>query len=74
MALSFENDIKPLFTEDDLMCMSSFGFDLSDYDDVVEVAEMIYERVEDRSMPPDEPWPDDRIALFRQWIDEGMPA
>jgi len=23
-------------------------------------------------MPPDEPWPDDRIAKFKQWIDGGM--
>jgi len=23
-------------------------------------------------MPPDEPWPDDRIAKLKQWIDGGM--
>lgn len=73
MATSYERDIKPLFTEDDAMCMSSFGFDLGTYEDVKEYAESIYERLEDRSMPPDEPWPDDRIALFKQWMDEGMP-
>jgi hypothetical protein len=25
-------------------------------------------------MPCDEEWPAERIALFHQWIDEGMPA
>jgi hypothetical protein len=25
-------------------------------------------------MPPDEPWPSDRIALFKRWMDAGYPA
>lgn len=74
MALSFETDIKPLFSEDDVMCMSSFGFDLASYEDVRDQADVIFERVEDKSMPPGDPWPDERIALFKQWMDEGMPA
>jgi len=74
MALSFESDIRPLFTEDDVMCMSSFGFDMSSYEDVRENADVIFERLEDKSMPPGEPWSDDNIALFRDWMEEGMPA
>jgi hypothetical protein len=30
--------------------------------------------VEDGSMPCDESWPKDRVALFKRWIDEGMAA
>jgi hypothetical protein len=25
-------------------------------------------------MPPDEPWPADRVALFKQWMDAGCPG
>ena len=74
MALSFEKDIRPLFTEEDLMCMSSFGIDLGSATDLADQVDVILERIEDRTMPPDRPWSDERIALFRRWVDEGMPA
>ena len=48
-------------------------FDLSQYADVKHNAEPIYERLADGSMPCDGEWPADRIALFRQWVDEGCP-
>jgi hypothetical protein len=48
-----------------------FAFDLSKYDDVKNNAAAIHERLADGSMPCDEPWSQERIALFRQWIDEG---
>lgn len=48
-----------------------FAFDLSQYIDVKDNAESIYQRLQDQSMPCDEPWPPERLALFRQWIDEG---
>jgi hypothetical protein len=51
-----------------------FLFDLHAYDDVKEHAAGILETVEDGSMPCDEPWPEDRVAVFRAWIDEGFPA
>ena len=70
---SFASDIRPLFRDTDRDEMS-FAFDLSDYEDVKANAEGIYERLADGSMPCDEPWPDDRIELFRRWIDEGCPA
>jgi hypothetical protein len=69
----FERDIRPLFRENDIDEMR-FAFDLSRYDDVKDNAETIYQRLEDQSMPCDEPWPAERIALFRQWIDAGCPA
>lgn len=73
MALSFQKDIRPLFTEEDILCMSSFGFDLGSARDVRDQIDVIFERIEDRTMPPGNPWPDEHIARFRQWMDEGMP-
>ncbi|GIW06801.1 MAG: hypothetical protein KatS3mg060_1606 [Dehalococcoidia bacterium] len=70
---SFAADIRPLFRDRDIEAMS-FAFDLSDYDQVKANAEGIYSRIADGSMPCDEPWPPERLALLRQWIDAGMPA
>ncbi|RIK42526.1 MAG: hypothetical protein DCC55_08455 [Chloroflexi bacterium] len=71
MNLSFARDIRPLFTDQDVAHMS-YIFDLSTYADVKANAELIYERLADQSMPPGQPWPDEQVARFRRWIDEGM--
>ena len=73
MPLSFARDIRPLFRDTpDVDEMKEFGMDLSSYEDVKEQAANIVERLEDGSMPCDEPWPEDRIARFKQWMDEGL--
>ena len=72
MALTFAKDIRPLFRDSpDVDTMKDFGLDLSAYADVKAQAEGIYSRLLDGSMPCDEPWPKERIALFKRWIDEG---
>ena len=68
--VGFEGQIKPLFRELDRREMD-WAFDLWSYEDVKEFAEEIYERVKDGTMPCDESWPPDRVALFRSWIDLG---
>ncbi|HEX2504919.1 MAG TPA: hypothetical protein VHK22_01820 [Gaiellaceae bacterium] len=68
---SFAADIVPLWREDDVESML-FAFDLRSYDDVRENAEDIWDRLDDGSMPCDEEWPADRVALFRSWIDAGL--
>ena len=70
---SFARDIRPLFRESDVESMS-FAFDLSSYEDVRRYAEEIYERVADGSMPCDEEWPQERVAVLRRWIDADSPA
>jgi hypothetical protein len=70
-APSFSADIRPLFRDDDVDGMRDW-FDLSSYDEVKENADIILERIEDGSMPPDGGWPDDKIALFRAWKDGGF--
>lgn len=67
----FERDIQPLFRAEDADAMS-WAFDLSSYADVKEHAEAIYERLEEGSMPCDEPWPDELVQRFRAWIDGGL--
>lgn len=69
--LGFAADIRPLFRDSDVAAMS-FVFDLSKFEDVRDNAEAIHSRLADGSMPCDGPWPPERIALFRRWIDEGM--
>ncbi len=72
MALSFATDIRPLFRDaEDVEVMKNFGLDLSSYEDVKAQAENIYSRLDDGSMPCDEPWPKEQIARFKQWMNEG---
>ena len=70
--VSFKFHIQVLFTEPQRQCMID-AFDLAKYEDVKQYADDIYQRVEDKSMPADDsrPWPDEWIALFKRWIDEG---
>ena len=73
MAVSFAHDVRPLFRDTpDIDTMKSMGLDLSSYDDVKASAAGIYARLEDGSMPCDEPWSADQLALFKRWMDEGM--
>jgi hypothetical protein len=70
--MSFATNIKPLFREQDREAMD-WAFDLWSYDDVKTNAELILERIEDESMPCDEPWEQTRIQILRQWVTEGCP-
>jgi len=75
MPLSFAADILPLFRDEpDIVAMKRYGLDLSSHEEVKEKAKEIYETLEDGSMPCDNPWPKDHVALFKRWIDEGMAA
>jgi hypothetical protein len=77
MALSFATDIRPLFRDEDIDCMKSMGVDLDDpaWMCVPANAQSVYGAVANGSMPPDdEPWPADRVSLFKEWMDAGYPA
>ena len=67
----FESDVKPLFREKDRLEMD-YVFDLWSYEDVKTEASNILERVEDGTMHCDEPWPDDKIQVLRDWIEGGL--
>jgi hypothetical protein len=71
--VSFERDVRPLFRERDRGSMREIaGFDLWAREDAVEHSQAILGRLEDGSMPCDQPWPDERVALFRRWVEAGM--
>jgi hypothetical protein len=70
--VSFDTHIKGLFREQDRKSMM-FAFDLWDYDDVRDNADDIVERLDDGSMPCDDPWPPERIALFTRWVESDTP-
>jgi len=73
MALSFAEDIRPLFRDSpDVDSMKEYGLDLSSYAEVKVQAENIYARLADGSMPCDGSWPEERLAVFKRWMDEGM--
>ena len=70
---SFERDIKPLFRMRDRLTMR-WAFDLGNYQHVSKHAQKILERLSSGTMPCDGKWPEERIALFRRWVEAGMPA
>lgn len=73
MAVGFAADIRPLFRDTpDVDSMKEYGLDLSSYEEVKARAAEIYARLEERSMPCDESWPEERLALFKRWMEEGL--
>jgi hypothetical protein len=73
--MSFEQDVRPLFRERDRGAMLSVAnFDLWKRDDVAEHSQDILGRLEDGSMPCDQAWPEEQIAVFRRWVEAGTPA
>lgn len=72
-ASTFADDIRSLFRESDRHAMEAW-FDLWSWDDVRDNADGILERLEDGSMPCDDPWPDEWITLFRRWLEAGCPG
>ena len=76
MALSFATDIRPLFRDEDVECMEPMGIPLGDaaWMCVPENAQTVYSTVADGSMPPGEPWAEDKVELFKRWMDAGCPA
>jgi hypothetical protein len=72
-APSFARDIQPLFRPADRVAMR-WAFDLGNYQDVRAHAQAILGRLASGTMPCDRKWPDEQIALFRRWVQAGMPA
>jgi hypothetical protein len=75
--LSFERDIRPMFTEMDVEHMVDYGIDLSSRDEVAKHAIAIYATVKEKTMPPKdsgEPeWTDEMCARFKEWQNQGCP-
>jgi hypothetical protein len=69
---SFEDDIKPLFRPLDRDAML-YIMDLWSYEDVVADAANVLDRCEDGTMPCDYAWPQEKIDIYRAWLEEGCP-
>jgi hypothetical protein len=74
-APSYARDIRPLFTQLDRDHMKK-ALDLWSYDDARAWGERIYDAVKRGAMPPhgsepEAPWPPEKVALVRAWIDGG---
>jgi hypothetical protein len=72
--LTYSHDIRPLFRDMDVTCMDLRGKHL---DDVAWMctpanAQRLFDAVSAYRMPPDTAWPPERIALFKQWMDQGL--
>jgi hypothetical protein len=73
---SFASDIRPLFTDEDVEHMLDVNsdLDLSRYEAVKANADDIYNVLSAGEMPPGQPWPQEQVARFKQWMDDGYPA
>jgi len=75
-SLSFEKDVRPMFTEVDIDHMKHAGMDLSNYEDVKRHAGAIYAVVSAGTMPPPgtgERWSVQMCDRFKQWQAQGCP-
>lgn len=75
--LSFARDIRPMFTDVDVVQMKLVGIDLSNRDDVEVHADDIYNAVSEGTMPPDysgeAPWTAEMCDRFTTWQTQGCP-
>jgi hypothetical protein len=77
MAVSFKTDILPLFTSMDIEHMRFGGVSLDDYAYMSQPgnAAIVYDRVSTGTMPPsdsgEQPWSQDKVQLFKAWMDGG---
>jgi hypothetical protein len=77
MAVSFAQDIRPLFTDMDIAHMKGFGVLLDDFDYMRDPAhaQKVLDALSAGAMPPsssgESSWPPDRVRLLRDWITAG---
>jgi twitching motility protein PilT len=71
--LSFDQDIKPLFRQEDRVAMS-WAFDLWDLDSVRANSAAILDHLERGNIPVDvDPWLDADVERFRAWVHNPKP-
>jgi hypothetical protein len=73
--LSFSSDIRPLFRDaPDVAHMTPRGVRLDDPTWMRNSAnaQRVYDKLAAGTMPPDGPWSPDKVALFKQWMDDGL--
>ena len=83
MAITFTQDILPLFRPGDIACMGGKGVILNDagwmcdaagdsnYPDHAN-ARRVFEALSQGRMPPDGAWPAEPVATYEQWMSNGF--
>ena len=75
--VTWNANIKQMFTPLDIAHMKSKGIDLSSYQDVMINAVQIYQRVSTGSMPPpgsgEGPWSQQWVTTLGCWIQQNCP-
>jgi len=66
-------NIRQMFNTQDVAHMSSQGLNLTSYDTVVASAGAIYGQVAAGTMPPGQPWSQDMVQTFLNWMSNGYP-
>jgi hypothetical protein len=80
MAVSFAQDIRPLFTDMDIAHMRVAGVLLDDFEYMRDPAhaQKVLDAVSTGAMPPqssgEPPWPPNNVQLFRDWMGAGCQA
>jgi tyrosinase len=74
--LSFQTDIRPMFTDTDIAHMATYGLDLATRDGVAASAAQILTTVRSGAMPPPaekRTWSKEMSDTFEAWIGQGCP-
>lgn len=76
-SVTWNSNIKQMFTALDIQHMKTKGIDLSNYQSVMINAVTIYNQVQSGGMPPpgsgEQPWSAAWVATFGCWIQQGCP-
>jgi hypothetical protein len=83
MATSYNADILPLFRPQDIHCMAGKQVSLDQAAWMLDPAgdgrfadhahaRMVGNAIVRKVMPPDGPWPAERVALYQDWMDGGF--
>jgi hypothetical protein len=83
MAITYTNDIQPKFRPKDTMCMGPRGIQLTNADWMCDPgssfgfadhgnARHVYDRLNDKSMPPDGSWSQDWLNTYQAWMTGGF--
>jgi hypothetical protein len=72
--LTYADDIRPLFRNQDIACMTPRRIKLADptWMCLAENAQRVFDVLTTGFMPPDGKWSDDKLALFKNWMDGGL--
>jgi len=74
--LTYAHDIRPLFRDQDVACMTPKGVKLADpaWMCVAANAQRVFDVLQAGIMPPDGKWSNDKLTLFKNWMDDGLHA